>query len=154
MIIDGTNGLTFPNSTIQASAGSVLQVVQGTYNQNGAGYTSTTSTSFQTSSLTASITPKFATSKILVSVNFAAYQTASVMFATIYRGATNLGPANGFIEYNSAAWNMASTQYLDSPTTVSSTTYTLYFRSGNSANTALLFGDNIINTITLMEIAA
>ena len=27
MIISGDNGLTFPNSTIQASAGSVLQVV-------------------------------------------------------------------------------------------------------------------------------
>jgi hypothetical protein len=29
-IVDGTSGLTFPNSTVQASAGQIIQVVSGT----------------------------------------------------------------------------------------------------------------------------
>jgi len=31
LILDGTGGITFNNSTVQASAGSVLQVVNATY---------------------------------------------------------------------------------------------------------------------------
>ena len=65
MIIDGTNGLTFNNATTQASAGQVLQVVQNIY----ASYSSTSSTSYVDSGLSASITPKFSTSKILVMVS-------------------------------------------------------------------------------------
>ena len=64
-IVDGTNGLTFPNSTIQASGGKTIQVVQGTYSTQ-----TSISTSTQTSTgLTASITPIFSTSKILVLIS-------------------------------------------------------------------------------------
>ena len=60
MIIDGTNGLTFNNATVQASAGQVLQVVNATYGTAA----STSSASFVDSGMSATITPKFATSKI------------------------------------------------------------------------------------------
>ena len=60
MIIDGTNGLTFNNNTVQASAGQVLQVVStiktDTFSTTSNGWTSVTN-------LSAIITPKFATSK-------------------------------------------------------------------------------------------
>ena len=59
-IIDGSAGITFPNSTVQASAGQVLQVVNATYSTS----TGTSSSSYVDTGLTASITPKFSTSKI------------------------------------------------------------------------------------------
>ena len=64
-IIDGSAGITFPNSTVQASAGSVIQVVSAAYS---------TASKYNKyflckSGLTATITPKFATSKILVVIN-------------------------------------------------------------------------------------
>jgi ABC-type tungstate transport system permease subunit len=62
MIIDGTNGVTFPNSTVQASAGQILQVVNAGYATE---VTNSTTTPTDTG-LTATITPKFSTSKILV----------------------------------------------------------------------------------------
>ena len=67
LIIDGTNGVTFPNSTTQASAGHVLQVVNAT---TTAGFTSSSNVLADTS-ITATITPKFATSSILILVNLA-----------------------------------------------------------------------------------
>ena len=67
MIIDGTNGLTFNNATTQASAGSVLQVVSAAI----ATYVSSSSSTFADTGVTATITPKFATSKILILINHA-----------------------------------------------------------------------------------
>jgi hypothetical protein len=67
LILDGTGGITFNNSTTQASAGQVLQVVSAQETSS----TSTTSGSYvDMGTLSATITPKFATSKILVSLSF------------------------------------------------------------------------------------
>ena len=159
-IVDGTNGLTFPNSTVQASAGSVLQVVQGTYTSS----VSTTSTSFVTTNLTASITPKFSTSKILIFVSLAnIYISAAAVNEcfTVYRNSTNISPAGtGVLTGFGLARNEAgafqgnmSFSYLDSPATTSSTAYTAYFASfqGNSVSINL---NGTASTIILMEIAA
>jgi hypothetical protein len=153
MIIDGTNGLTFNNSTVQASAGQVLQVVTGTYGSQ----VSTTSTTFTSTPLNASITPKFATSKILIIYSGSIYINSSgnTAFQTIYRNSTNIGGANGFCEINAGgSWFSTSANYLDSPATTSSTTYTVYFRTTNSGNATFFGGDSLTNTITLLEIAA
>jgi hypothetical protein len=156
--IDGTNGLTFNNATTQASAGQVLQVVQGTYNTQ----VSTTSNSYVTSNITASITPRFSTSKILVSYNTTARVPGSntVMFITIYRNSTNIQPAGrGFSQlqsYNTSTLIDATTsaQYLDSPATTSSTSYTIYFTNGAAnGQTVSTCIDGTYGQITLMEIA-
>ena len=155
LIIDGSNGLTFPNSTVQASAGSVLQVIQA----NTTTAVTTTSTSFVTTGLTLSITPKFTTSKILILCNVRAYvanASASENFA-IFRNSTNLTGAVGYSLFSAAASNapMQSFQWLDSPATTSSTTYTLYMASP-SAITVGVQADGSVDfpgTITLMEIA-
>jgi hypothetical protein len=60
-VVDGTNGLTFPNSTTQASASKVLQVVNATYGTE----TSTSSASYIDSGLTVSITPSLQQAKFL-----------------------------------------------------------------------------------------
>ena len=131
MIIDGTNGLTFNNSTTQASAGNVLQVVNSTSYSSS----STSSSSFVTTGFGVSITPKFATSKILVTVNSTIYMSGSnkTGLFTIYRNSTNLaaGTATSALSgmYNSAGDLVCpiTLTFLDSPATTSATTYTAYF---------------------------
>ena len=154
MIIDGSAGVTFPNSTVQASAGSVLQVVQATTTTSS----STSSTSYVTTGFSASITPKFATSKILVNFNGRIYlnTAANEGSISIYRGGSSIWGGNSV--FNSAGGIAAqqSINYLDSPATTSSTTYTLYIKIAGAG--AIIFMPNGaadgIGTITLMEIAA
>ena len=161
-IIDGSAGITFPNSTVQASAGSVLQVVQATYSTA----TSTTSTSFVDGGLSGTITPKFATSKILVLVstytqvggdgdNGMGLQLVrgSTAVWTIASNAIYLYNGNGGVNY---ANNQSGTAYLDSPATTSATTYKVQMRSDGtgSSNTVTMQAQNATSTITLMEISA
>lgn len=147
-------------SPVGATAGNVIQVVQGTYSTQA----STTSTSFVTTNLTTSITPKFSTSKILVSVGIAnAYISALSVNEcfTIYRGATNISPAGtgvltGFGVLRSDAASVqanVSFSYLDSPATTSSTAYTVYFASVQGNSVSINF-NGAVSTIILMEIAA
>ena len=150
-IIDGTAGITYPNSTTQTSAGVVLQVVQATKSTEA----STNSVTYVTTGLTASITPKFSTSKILIFANGSYYGAGGNTYYTIYRNSTNLEitVGRGFAEANYAN-NTGTTMalsYLDSPATTSSTTYTIYTKQ----NATVYFPvDGSTATITLMEIAA
>jgi len=154
LILDGTNGLTFNNATTQNSGGKVIQVVQGTTTTS----TSTASTSFVTTGLTASITPLFSTSKILAIVSGALYENAinNQAFMTLYRNAVELsGVSNGFPPsvYSSAGGVVsgASFCYLDSPATTSSTAYTVYVKT--TAGTVNFNNGNSLATIILMEVA-
>lgn len=155
MIIDGTNGLTFNNSTTQASAGVVLQVVNFAYNTD----TSTTSGTFVDSGLQATITPKFSTSKVLVIINTPSRKGTADNAGRLQvtRSGSNILSA-----YTYLAWNGGSTYaqesygltYLDSPATTSATTYKLQFACMNGTTPAFsLNHDGSYSTITLMEIA-
>ena len=142
-------------------AGSVIQVVQADtstpYSNLGASYTHTT--------LTGSITPSSATSKILVIVdsvgrmyrNPGAGSTVSVL---LYKDGSAVSDTerryNGYD--NGDAWYDAfhvGITYLDSPSTTSAVEYKLYAK-----NTAGTFSPELVfqqdshkSTITLMEIA-
>ena len=148
--------------TIAASvlpAGSVLQVVSAYYHTNQ----STTSTSFVATNLTASITPRSTSSKILIIVNLASFFNTTVNgtgYWTIYRNSANIAPlgsgnaANFGSIYNTSGVVLSNSggAYLDSPATTASTTYTAYFSSGTG--TAVQINGNAGNSnITLMEIA-
>jgi hypothetical protein len=166
LTLDGTAGITFPvtagsASAVQASSGRVLQVVQGTK-------TNSTSTSayntWVSTGLSASITPSNSTSKILATISGQGWpQAVNVQGVfTLYRNSTNLSPSTyGFTQLYSggAGFQSAVTfSYLDSPTTTSSTTYTLYFTVTNAAGTVVFNSDNAWGfptaTILLQEIAA
>jgi hypothetical protein len=157
LILDGTNGITFNNSTVQASAGQVLQVVQASISTTQ----STSSTSFVATSLIASITPKFSTSKILVTLNggVPTYSAADQMISQIYRQIASgsygaIGGAEGMNLGGTSYLNPHSLSWLDSPATTSVVNYQPYFRSIGGG--LIYFNYLPLNgqpTLTLMEIA-
>ena len=156
MIIDGTNGLTFNNGTTQASAGQVLQVVNAVY----ATEVSTSGGTQIATGLTATITPQFSTSKILViaMINGCYKETNNTSITSfLTKNAGNLK----IMSFIAAATNNTNVNdigtiginFLDSPATTSATTYACTFASqqGNAAVYVQRFGST--SSITLMEIA-
>ena len=140
-----------------APIGSVIQVVQGTTST----LTTTTSTSFQSTGLTASITPSSAYSKILViATSTFVGTTLTDVLTTIFRGDTstgvNVSGGNLSAKYNNQGSENASVtnQYLDSPSTTSSQTYTFAFKSSVSGQTSTAQSGSARGVIILMEIAA
>lgn len=159
LILSGDNGVTFPNSTVQASAGQVLQVVQASLSTS----VSTSGTTYVTSGLTATITPKFSTSKILVTITGGAnYANTNGQYGeqVLYRNSSQIS-SNGvdWAWYCSASGGANhSYMYLDSPATTSATSYTPYFRRSSSGGGGTYYFNLIQSTgptvtITLMEIA-
>jgi len=163
LTVDGSGNISAANNF--TATGHVLQVVSTSPNQGGSAF-STSSTSFQDSGFSLSITPSSTSSKILVIANGAMTQTTTSgtgCLATIYRGATNLanGATNGFAYYENSTssgfqWVSGTMVTLDSPSTTSSTTYKVYVRAvdnGGGAGTAYYNINYAGNGITLMEIA-
>jgi hypothetical protein len=159
MIIDGTNGLTFNNATTQASAGKVIQVINAFTSTSASNSTST----LADTGLTATITPKFATSTILVLVSQNGITknpsaTGSGLQLQLLRGSTILKQLQGYAGYtesNSYNWiGGVSTSYMDSPATTSATTYKTQFKNEANIASVSIQSDNSMSTITLMEISA
>ena len=154
-IIDGSAGITFPSgSNPQAAPSKVLQVVNSALNSTF----STSSSNYVSTGLSASITPLFSTSKILVLINGECRIGVGASFhSTIYRNSSQVGgfsqnqqAGSGSIQYLD---NGFSLNYLDSPATTSSTTYTLYSLVVGGGTSCSISPDSSTTTITLMEIA-
>lgn len=163
--VDGANGLVFPDSSTQSAAGRVLQVVYGTYGTQIA----SSSTSYVDTGLSLSITPKFATSKIYISVSQPVYvydDSSPVESAaglkivrnstTVFAQTTNNDTSYIYMPNGGTRFDFNSIitlQYLDSPATTSSTTYKVQGALGTGRNMFFQNG-NSLSSITLMEIAA
>ena len=148
-----TNLIQPSTGTAVQIPGHVIQVVQA--NSNSA-FTST-STSFVDTGRSVEITPKFATSKILVSVS--ATMSASAInvqpIFTIYRDSTNIGQSTrGFGQtFNGAGSShmMLGCSFLDSPNTTSEISYKIYVRTNQGT---LIWGaDSGTQCYTAQEIA-
>jgi hypothetical protein len=160
--VAGTNTITLPASTGTVlttgspQSGGVIQTVMTSFTWAG---DSTSSTSFVTTSMTASITPKFSTSKILITVSAQGRTTSSnsASFYSIYRNnSTNLGGSDGLQivnESSGALWCAVPITYLDSPATTSSTTYTIYLKA-TSGTAYLGWGTTMPAQLIFQEIAA
>jgi hypothetical protein len=166
VIVDGTSGV----DTVQKAAlvgklpaGTVLQVVSTNYST----LTSSASTTWVDSGVTASITPSSSTSKILVIVNCngagkSAANSANALGLRLLRGSTTIsGIDTYFADTNSALQIYASSgiTYLDSPATTSSTTYKVQISAMANAGTVYInnyynTASEVNSTMTLMEIAA
>jgi len=164
---------TIPRSSM--TTGAVLQVVQ--YNYTGA--TTISSGSYVSTPITANITPSSTSSKILVRVvvhcgmtggneglHGQLWRNASVV--TGARGAASASRDQAWFHcgshYSAYEQYAAAAEYLDSPASISTLTYTVYARAHSSGsypvniNTTELDSDSAetsrtISTITLMEIA-
>jgi hypothetical protein len=140
--------------------GSVLQVVNA-YTATG---TSITTTTYTDSTVTASITPNYSSSKILVLVSHNFYISRNSISANygdalfkLVRSSTDLASNRYAVNFGGTSWadffGHNTFNYLDSPSTTSSTTYKVQFRSGDANyNTQMPFQGH--GTITLLEIAA
>ena len=135
-------------------AGGVIQVVMGESDTQ----TDTTSTSYVDSNLSATITPKFATSKILIHLMTTVQQSGSRTRVTIHSsangGGTIHGSSNGLQAFEGNNVNMGChLTILHSPNTTSAVTYKLqYLNTGGSQS----FCQCAVHkgTITLMEVSA
>lgn len=153
LILSGDTGPSF-NQSAAMPTGSVLQVVQSILSTT----ITTTSSTFVNTGFSASITPKFATSKILVqcAITCANDVGSSGTTFAIYRGGSKVFPSTAMTTYAQGYFgtnNWRQTMpldYLDSPATTSSTTYTLYIAA--YGGTAYISNDASQSTITLMEI--
>jgi len=165
-VLTVNGGGTAPAWAAPAGGGKVLQVVSTAYSTT----TTTASTTFADSGLTASITPTSATSKILVLVCQQIYAKNTSSGSSVggvvklVRGATSIFNdgqtyATTYFDNPTATLSLASytnIMYLDSPATTSSTTYKTQQRAYSTS-----FGGSIISqaasstsTITLLEIGA
>jgi len=142
--------------------GKVLQVIHSNFST----YVNSTSTSYIQSSLTASITPSSTSSKILIFMNILGVgnnsSTTSIRFKLVKNNTTDIIEYDDIAGYDSGSNTIGSNtshlNYLDSPATTSSTTYTMYFK--RSQGSGVIFFNNYVSlvggtssTITLMEIA-
>ena len=158
-IIDGSAGITFPNSTTQASAGQVLQVVTTTYSTQ----TTNNTNVYADTGLTATITPKFSTSKILVMITHAqcykSSDNASNDFGlNLCRNGSQIIEITSYLGYTggaAAGYFCASFNYSDSPATTSAITYKTQFKNSDNNGAAVRAqAGSTPSTIVLMEIAA
>ena len=141
------------------SFGKVLQVVHGTDET----LRETTSTSYASLTLNASITPSATSSKVLVLLNIATSSAFDEKYSyfTIYRDSTDVGNSDGsgfFYTFDSDGsgdvYMAGSLAHLDSPSTTSSVTYTLYGKCTSGGKARINIGSEGRSTITLMEIGA
>ena len=134
-------------------AGSIIQVkythIPGTGSQ---GYNSN-STTYNDTGHDVLISPRFSTSKVLVSVGVQIFATNSShhSYVGIVRDDDN-GSGNhaGTLFHSSTLWessgpgqaNNISFSYLDSPQTTSEVKYSIYIKSDNSTNTVYINGSS------------
>lgn len=141
--------------------GMVVQVVNATTST----VVSSTTNTFADTGLTATITPKFSTSKILVVANQAGLNKASgntFIGLNLLRGGTILKYVETYATAVIASTYVAEANiggvgisYLDSPATTSPVTYKTQFNNGGNASTVSVqyTGNGATSSITLMEIA-
>lgn len=140
-------------------AGSVLQVVQGTYSTQIA-LSSPAINTITATGLSATITPKFATSKILIMTsNQAWFQNAATAlygFYLIYKNSSTVvfqGQSADQVINSSEFGIRTNMHYLDSPATTSPVTYSVSFQNNMSSSNLVLNRNSTPAVMILMEIA-
>ncbi len=141
-----------------AAGGKVLQVVQATTTTIVINNTTT----YADTTLTGTITPSLASSKVLVLVAHPASaksgaNAGNAIGFKLFRGATEIAHFSEYGNFtNTAITNIGSFafNYLDSPSTTSATTYKTQFNNLFAGAEAGVQHNNRISSIILMEIGA
>jgi hypothetical protein len=138
--------------------GKVLQVVFASTNTT----TTSSSRTFIDTTLTATITPSAATSKVLVIVSQNGASKGNqigdnAVRLMLVRGATDLIQFAHALNYTGTSLSFigaASVNYLDSPNTTSATTYKTQFSNDYNGASVSVQANSTNSTITLLEIGA
>ena len=154
---DSTTGTGLKWASPAGGGGKVLQVVQCTYSTE----TSTTSSSFSDTGLTATITPSAATSKILAFVmqNGSTKDANNSITVKLLRDSTTILASQDYTFYTNTSivfFGIINLSYLDSPATTSAVTYKTQFASpqGSSVTVNKNGSATVLSTLVLMEIGA
>jgi len=146
--------LTAANMNLLRGGFRILQVVQ----DNTVSPTITTSGSYIDTDLSLSITPQFTSSKILAVVSLMNYSSASGTEAAynIVRGSTQIAEivGLGLNQVGGASVVSGSIIYLDSPATVSATTYKVQMKRAAGSGTLYMSPGGSLSSLTLLEISA
>jgi len=146
---------------LQMPTGHIIQIVNATYST----VVTNSSTTLADTGLTATITPQFASSKILVEVHQNGIQcqgnnSANDVQVVLYRGSSLIAKPAAFIGFTGSTLQQyaatASVSYLDSPSTTNATTYKTQFSNpdgGAASGTVVVQSGTPTSTITLMEVA-
>lgn len=148
--------VTIPTGVTMTGMGKVLQVVTATTTTT----TSTTSTSFVTTALSVAITPSSTSNKVLIFTTSGTFYNQVAGYgciATLYRDTTELsGVSYGLSNTWSATARIqvpAVIGFYDTPSSVSSITYSLRIKSENASGTAVHLPNNDLARIIAIEIA-
>ena len=138
------------------------RVIQMVWNTRAVQLT-TTSTSYISTGLSATITPRSASSRIIILLqsSLRTDQNGVSCYHTIYRGSVPSGvnisggsTGRFFSALNGANIAPFSVNMVDAPGTTSATTYTAAFRGDNAAQTVYTNCDGALATLILLEVAA
>ena len=154
--ISASNITTGTLPAAQAVSGSIIQVAQY-LNYN---YASTTNSSFTATGFAVTITPKSASSTMLIRCAISASQSASngAGYFTIYKNGSNLAGANGYNTlYSDASFGNPfrvgiPIEITNASGGTSAITYEIYFKT-NTVGTVGMNQDSTASSITVMEIA-
>ena len=152
---DATTFLRGDNTFAEAGGGKLLQAVTSTSVTN----ITTTSTSFVTTNFDLTITPASTSNKILLMLSSTGKIPANEICLDIYRS-TSSSFVSGGLDRGLCALESANAKFsmpiinLDSPNTTSAITYTIYFKTTNSGQTASFLRDDLLSSFTAMEISA
>jgi len=153
------NVLTAAQQNALRGAFRVLQVVYGSTSTS----TSSSIATYADTTLTATITPSATSSKVLVIVNQtgiykSAGNASNGVNLKLLRGATDIGLIGAAAGYNNTASENIQTSIgasvLDSPATLSATTYKTQFANQTAAAAVGVQTLSTLSTIILMEISA
>ena len=135
-----TNQLKVPNGSASNDAAAFGQIYYGfqtAIQKLDATNATTTSSTFQNTSLAQAITPTSSSHRILILVMGSAQSdtAGNVCRVTIARGAANLGSSHGFVVIGTTGATPVMMAYIDNPATALSTTYTVQIASADNSHT-------------------
>ena len=151
LTVDNIVGATTA-ANVKLPAGAVLQVVEGAFSTQ----VDMASSNYADTSLTVTITPKFASSKVFVITNLHMYINGTGLLGLdVVRGSTQIVEAQKAVGYADNTTGVAAITKLDSPATTSATTYKVRvkYTALGGGSTARINQQNGGSRITVMEIA-
>jgi hypothetical protein len=154
---DGTDAGDAVNYGQLLAVGGTGKIVQTVVGTSGAAYT--TSSSYVSTGMSATITPTSASNKILVLHHAMLWQTnyyagGTNVWTALYRNGSNLVSGSNWWLVNgpNTAYGASAYTHLDSPASTSALTYAIYFKT--NGGDAAFNSDGNAGSIILLEISA